>query len=96
MPYLAYAGAGAPQVADDLRHAIELAGLHLESADDFARKMGWVPFWAESVAVLSVPVKVWDDPRIGLWKALDHAKVARTAAQIRKSLGMAPCPAARP
>lgn len=96
MPYLVYAGTDTFQEADDLGHALGMAQVHLDSADDFARRMGWAPYWAEAVEIRKIKVADWNQWFRFPDEIVSRSTVKRTATQIRKQLGMAPCPASRP
>lgn len=82
--------------AEDLDHALSLAGHGLEAADEFAARMGWSPYWAELVEIRRCPAAAWRE----WWRDAD-AVAARSrshldAPAIRKRLRMADPGAPRP
>lgn len=96
MAFLVDEGNGYLQPADDMNHALDLAGHALAAADDFARRMGWAPFWADAVQILTCSgagMQEWWRYPVEMAK---RSKVRMTADQVRRKLGMPPCPAARP
>jgi hypothetical protein len=96
MPYLVETGGPYLEIADDMTHALELAQHALERADDFARRMGWAPFWAEAVSVLLCPKKTFDAWHRDHQVLAEHSQRKLDAGQVRKRINMPPCPAARP
>lgn len=103
MPYIVYTGGSEGfREADNLDHAMDLAAWALLQADDFARRMGWAPFWADGVEIRKIAQKPWRvlrNPFTGYRNpdsVAENSIQTHDAATIRKRLKMPPCPAARP
>ena len=97
MPYIVFTGGDEGfREAENLDHAMDISAWALRQADDFARRMGWAPFWVDQVDIR----RITEDAMREHWRDADsvveHSRQTHDAAAIRKCLGMPPCPADRP
>lgn len=90
MPWLVDTGDNHLEEADNKEHAIHLARLALESADSFAARFGWSPFWAETVCVIQCRAAVWQEYGRDYTEVKARGRIVMNAGAIRKREGLPP------
>lgn len=90
MPYVVDIGENHLREAEDIEHALDIARLALESADYFARRKGWSPFWADSVCIVQCRAVVWREYWRDYAAVKSRGRIVLTAEGVRKRLGMPP------